>query len=308
MTGHRLQEERKLRKARRAKKVRCRENSQCRSLSCHLPFPHLLFLAPAFPVTCDLPPDLSLTLMIRFLRSFDPHRIRLLVFDLDGTLIDSRLDLIHSVNATLHHLGRPALDGDVIASYVGDGAPALLRRALNADTDRNNEALLPRALEYFLGYYRLHKLDHTTLYEGVPETLAELARPSNGNPAIRPPRQMAILTNKPVRASRDIITALGLGDFFVNVYGGNSFPTKKPDPLGVETILKETGARPEESLMIGDSAVDVMTGRNAGLWTCGVTYGFAPQTLESTPPDVLIESPRELGELLQTTPNGEART
>lgn len=237
--------------------------------------------------------------MIRFLRAFDPHRIRLLVFDLDGTLIDSRLDLIHSVNATLQHMGRPILDGDVIASYVGDGAPALLSRALNAEEDSNNEALLPHALEYFLAYYRLHKLDHTTLYEGVPETLAELATRSNGNPAIEPPRQMAILTNKPVRASRDIITALGLGDFFVNIYGGNSFATKKPDPLGVETILKETGTRPEESLMIGDSAVDVMTGRNAGLWTCGATYGFAPQTLESTPPDVLIESPRELGELLR---------
>src|ERR1035441_10206800 len=85
--------------------------------------------------------------MIRFLRPFDPHRVRLLVFDLDGTLIDSRLDLIHSVNAMLRHLGRPELEGDVIASYVGDGAPALVRRAL-ADTD--DEAFSRGALEYFL--------------------------------------------------------------------------------------------------------------------------------------------------------------
>ena len=231
--------------------------------------------------------------MIRFLRPFDPRRVRLLVFDLDGTLIDSRLDLIHSVNAMLRHLGRPALDGDIIASYVGDGAPALVRRALG-DADADNEALFQGALEYFLGYYRVHKLDHTTVYEGIPEVLARLANSSNGVP-----RPMAVLSNKPVNPSRDILRALGLGDFFVRVYGGNSFTTKKPDPLGVRTILQEAGVAADEALMIGDSAIDVLTGRNAGLWTCGVMYGFAPHTLEEVPPDVLIETPRELGELLR---------
>jgi len=229
--------------------------------------------------------------MIRFLRPFDPHRIRLLVFDLDGTLIDSRLDLIHSVNAMLQHIGRPALDGDVIASYVGDGAPALVRRAVG-DTD--DEALFRAAMEYFLGYYRIHKLDHTTVYAGMAETLASLAVHSNG---VR--RLMAVLSNKPVNPSRDIVQALGLGDFFVRVYGGNSFTTKKPDPLGVRTILQETGVAADEALMIGDSSIDVLTGRNAGLWTCGVTYGFAPHSLEDVPPDVLIETARELGELLR---------
>ena len=229
--------------------------------------------------------------MIRFLRPFNPHRIRLLVFDLDGTLIDSRLDLIHSVNAMLQHIGRPALDGDVIASYVGDGAPALVRRAVG---DTNDEALLLRALEYFLGYYRLHKLDHTTVYEGIAEALASVADSTNG---VR--RLMAVLSNKPVNPSRDIVQALGLGDFFVRIYGGNSFTTKKPDPLGVRTILQETGIAADEALIIGDSSIDVLTGRNAGLWTCGVNYGFAPHSLEEVPPDVLIESPRELGELLR---------
>jgi phosphoglycolate phosphatase len=231
--------------------------------------------------------------MIRFLRPFDPHRVRLLVFDLDGTLIDSRLDLIHSVNAMLRHLARPELDGDLIASYVGDGAPALVRRALG-DADADNEALFQEALEYFLGYYRVHKLDHTTVYEGIPEVLASLANSSNGVP-----RPMAVLSNKPVNPSRLIVQALGLGNFFVCVYGGNSFTTKKPDPLGVRTILQETGVAADDALMIGDSAIDVSTGRNAGLWTCGVTYGFAPHSLEEVPPDVLIETPRELGELLR---------
>ena len=233
--------------------------------------------------------------MIRFLRAFDPRRLRLLVFDLDGTLIDSRLDLIHSVNATMRHIGRPELDGDVIASYVGDGAPALIRRALDNTDD---EILFRAALDYFLGYYRLHKLDHTTVYEGIPETLARLAE-ANGAPSNGGQRQMAVLTNKPVRASRDIVEALGLGGFFVRIYGGNSFTTKKPDPLGAQTILQETDVAAEEALMIGDSSVDVLTGRNAGLWTCGVTYGFAPHTLDDVPPDVLIEMPRELGELLR---------
>ena len=233
--------------------------------------------------------------MIRFLRPFDPHRIRLLVFDLDGTLIDSRLDLIHSVNAMLQHIGRPALDGHVIASYVGDGAPALVRRAIG---DTNDEALFRAAMEYFLGYYRIHKLDHTTVYAGMAETLAGLADPSRGNPSNGARRQMGVLSNKPVNPSRDIVQALGLGEFFVRIYGGNSFLTKKPDPLGVQTILHETGVAADEALIIGDSSIDVLTGRNAGMWTCGVTYGFAPHSLEEVPPDVLIETPRELGELL----------
>jgi len=241
--------------------------------------------------------------MIRFLRPFDPSRLRLLIFDLDGTLIDSRLDLIHSVNAALRHIGRDELDGDVIASYVGDGAPALMRRAVGEEEDEN---LLRRALEYFLGYYRLHKLDHTTVYEGIPEMLASVADPATlpraGIPAIdgrkRIQRQMAVLSNKPVNPSRDIVRAFGLNDFFIRIYGGNSFETKKPHPLGVRTILEETGASPEQALMIGDSSVDVLTGRNAGMWTCGVTYGFAPHTLVQVPPDVLLDSPHELRDLL----------
>src|SRR6266481_6255343 len=132
--------------------------------------------------------------MIRFLRQFDPRSIRLLVFDLDGTLIDSRLDLIHSINAMLRHFERPELPGDLIAAYVGDGAPALVRRALG---EPNDEPLFRAALEYFLGYYRIHKLDHTTVYAEIPEALTRLASPHDGIQ-----RKMAVLSNKPVSPSR----------------------------------------------------------------------------------------------------------
>jgi len=226
--------------------------------------------------------------MIRFQRQFEPSQIKLLIFDLDGTLIDSRLDLIHSVNAMLRHLGRTDLPGDVIASYVGDGAPTLIRRALG---DPRDESVIKAGLEHFLTYYRAHKLDHTHVYDGVKDMLTVLHN-SNGVH-----RQMAVLSNKPVIPSRAIVEALGLAGFFTHVYGGNSFSTKKPDPKGAQTILKETRTRPEETLMVGDSSVDVITGRNAGLWTCGVTYGFAPHTLCEAPPDLTIDKPHELAEL-----------
>lgn len=232
--------------------------------------------------------------MIKFHRQFDAHGIKLVIFDLDGTLIDSRLDLIHSVNAMLRHCGRPELPGEVIASYVGDGAPTLVRRALG---DPKDHTVVAKALEYFLAYYRAHKLDNTHLYPGVKEMLAAVSA-GNGMQ-----RRMAVLSNKPVVPSRQIVDALGLGNFFVAVYGGNSFPTKKPDPQGVHNILKETKSGASEAMIIGDSSVDVITGRNSGLWTCGVTYGFAPHTLCEAPPDVTVDNPSELAQLFGASQN-----
>jgi phosphoglycolate phosphatase len=228
--------------------------------------------------------------MIHTRHAFDPHSIKLVIFDLDGTLIDSRLDLVHSVNAALRHIGRPELPDDVIASYVGDGAPILIQRALGGEA--TDEALVRKGLAFFLSYYREHKLDHTTVYEGVKEALATVQLASNGTR-----RKLAVLSNKPVVPSRAIVEALGLGPFFTQIYGGNSFATKKPDPEGARKLLEESDVRAKEAVIVGDSHVDIETGRNAGLWTVGVSYGFAPHTLVGNPPDVLVDTARELAEV-----------
>lgn len=228
--------------------------------------------------------------MILTHRAFDPHSIKLVIFDLDGTLIDSRLDLVHSVNAALRHIGRTELPDDVIASYVGDGAPILIQRALGGEAV--DEAVIRKGLEFFLSYYREHKLDHTTVYPGIPEALAAIQQFANGGS-----RKLAVLSNKPVHPSRAIVEALGLGKFFSQIYGGNSFPSKKPDPEGARKLLEEYGVEPQHAAIVGDSHVDINTGRNAGMITVGVTYGFAPHTLGDEPPDVLVDHPSELATL-----------
>ena len=228
--------------------------------------------------------------MIQKNRSIPAEHLKLLIFDLDGTLVDSRIDLANSINAMLRHFDKAELPGEVIASYIGDGAPMLVRRALG---DPDDESYVNRALEFFLLYYRAHKLDTTYVYEGITESLDAIRNSRNGHPA-----KMAVLSNKPVFPSRAIVKALGLGSYFFQVYGGNSFHTKKPDPAGVQALLQEAGAQAHETVIVGDSEIDVLTARNSGIYSLGVKYGFAPHTLENAPPDVLIDQPYELAEVL----------
>ncbi len=205
---------------------------------------------------------------------------RLLIFDLDGTLIDSEADLVQSVNAVRTWMGLDPLPAKLVATYVGRGVPVLMRRALGEDASEEDIA---RGVDYFLHFYQEHMLDHTVPYPGVREALERL----NG-------RSLAVLTNKPVHFSRAILEGLRLAPYFSFVYGGNSFEHKKPHPVGVLRLMEETGASAAETLMVGDSDTDVLTGRNAGVKICGVTYGIGSHTLQNTPPDFLVDDLREL--------------
>ena len=208
----------------------------------------------------------------------------LVIFDLDGTLIDSKLDLANSVNFTRQQMGLSVFEHRLIFSYIGDGATMLIRRAMGEDL---GESDVQRALEIFLSHYREHLLDNTTLYPGVAEALDELQ-----------PLKLAVLTNKPLRPTQAILQGLQIHNRFAVVYGGNSFEQKKPHPVGIEQILSDTGAKRERTLMVGDSYIDIQTGRNATVATCGVTYGLASDTLHEPKPDFLIDDLRQLSRIV----------
>ena len=228
--------------------------------------------------------------MIHIARALPKDKLKLLVFDLDGTLIDSREDLTASINAMLKHFNRKPLPETVIASYIGDGASMLVRRSLG---DPEHEGFVDAAVEFFLGYYHEHKLDHTYVYDGVFDVLGRL-RVVHGDRL-----KMAVLSNKPVGPSRAICEALGLKQYFFEVYGGNSFGTKKPDPEGLMTLIREAGVKADETLMIGDTDVDILTARNAGTWSLGCKFGLSPHTLEYSTPDCMVDEPRDwVGALL----------
>lgn len=238
--------------------------------------------------------------MVQVFRPIPVERLKLLVFDLDGTLIDSAQDLCNSVNAALLEVNHNPLPDPAIASFVGNGAPMLMRRALALADARTpetvDEELFERAYAFFLQYYREHKLDFTYAYEGVSDALQALKQIHDQPGAAA--RALAVLTNKPVRPARGICEGLGMAHYFLHIYGGDSFPVKKPDPHGLRLLMEETGARPEETVMIGDSMVDVQTARNAGAWALGCAFGFGPQNILETPPDILVDKASEWTEVL----------
>ncbi len=211
-------------------------------------------------------------------------RIQLLIFDLDGTLVDSEKDLALSVNAVRAQMGLAPLPLETIASYVGQGVTTLIEKSLGKPSSSED---VEKGVNLFLAYYRLHMLDNTRPYPGVCESLEELKN-----------RKMAVLTNKPVVFSRDMLRGLGLAKYFAFIYGGNSFDLKKPDPIGVIKLMDDTGCSRGQTMIVGDSDIDVMTARNAGVWACGVSYGIGSHTLEAAAPDLMVGDLRELVSLL----------
>jgi phosphoglycolate phosphatase len=206
---------------------------------------------------------------------------RHVVFDLDGTLVDTKDDLAEAVNVALRGLGLPSEEPRRLWGYVGHGARVLLERALGPERLH----LLPAALDIFMPWYSAHLLDRSTVYPGLAAVIDTLAGEDVW---------FSVLTNKPEQMSRKIVDGLGLGPRFPRLVGGDTLPAKKPDPVGLLALIAEAGVAPTVTLMVGDSAIDVATGRNAGVPTCGVLWGFSGPSVRDSGADALIATPAEL--------------
>jgi len=204
----------------------------------------------------------------------------LLVFDLDGTLVDSLEDLAESVNHVLSTMSRPPLSLGVVRSYVGDGVGKLISRSLG---DGVAPSELTAGLGTFVEHYEANCLRHTTPYPGVSEALKALAGKS-----------LAVLTNKPEAMTERILDGLELRGYFGEVVGADGAPAKKPDPRGLLGLVERAGVAPERTLLVGDTGIDVQTARASAIHVAGVAYGFRPEELEESPPDYVLESLMQL--------------
>jgi phosphoglycolate phosphatase len=210
----------------------------------------------------------------------------LIVFDLDGTLVDSKRDLADAVNALLSELGAAPLPEERVAAMVGEGAAVLVRRALAAS---GVDPATPDALERFLALYDHRLTAHTRPYEGILEVLE----------ALRPRHALAVLTNKPTGATNRILERLGLAAYFSTVIGGDTPFGRKPEPVGLLHAAALAGVSPDATLLVGDSPIDVGTARRAGVPICVARYGFG--FVAGHPyhgGELFIDSPRELLSIL----------
>jgi phosphoglycolate phosphatase len=213
-------------------------------------------------------------------------RARLVVFDLDGTLIDSSQDLAAAVNRALRRAApdAPALPEDIVRTFIGSGARVLITRSVAAaGLAQSVDEVLP----LFLDEYRRGLLDATRLYPGTEDALSRLRD-----------RHLAVLTNKPGDMSRLILEGLGIADRFFRIYGAGDVDARKPDPAGLRRLAEEAGVGVETAVMVGDSGIDVRTGRAAGALTAGVTYGFDADSFRDDPPDILVRTLTELADRL----------
>ena len=208
-----------------------------------------------------------------------------LIFDLDGTLVDTKADLAAATNFMLSALELPTLTIAQVERLVGEGVRVLVDRALGPQ----RADLVPRGFALFMEYYTAHLLDQTQPYEGIFALLA--AARAQGI-------VLSVLTNKPEVPSQAILTGLGLADFFVALIGGDTLPVHKPDPQGVHYLQQLTAIDLAATLLIGDSGIDIETGRAAGVTTCGVTWGFGAEGMRACVPQFVVDSPTQLSSLV----------
>ncbi len=220
-------------------------------------------------------------------------QVDLLIFDLDGTLVDSRQDLTFCVNQTLVRYHRPPLSQETVVRYVGDGIHKLMERAIpDADAD-----FIAEAVEAFRRCYSEHLLDHSVLYPGIREALSQLKD-----------RRMAVVTNKPTAFAERILAGLDVRQLFPVILGGDAVQEMKPSPLPLLEVMERLHVSPKRTAMIGDSKGDVVAGRQAGVWTCWVSWGFRAQgDLQGVEPDFVAHAPADLVRLFGEQ-EGEGRT
>ena len=212
---------------------------------------------------------------------------KLIIFDLDGTLIDSKRDIAFAVNETLKKMGLSPIPQEEVYGYVGNGVRPLIEQTM---ANNGMEGDLPTAIDHFREFYIKHLLDTTIMFDGVREVLEHF----------RADKKMAVASNKPFRYVEKILDGLGMSGYFSSVKGGDNVEAKKPAPEMLHTILEETGFGKEECVFIGDSGVDIRTGKNAGIKTVGVTYGFRPmEEIMENEPDCLVDSPLKLKEVIK---------
>lgn len=207
------------------------------------------------------------------------HRFDLVVFDLDGTLVNSLEDIAISINYVLESYGFPPLPQSVIRLHLGNGAPELVRCCLEAAGIRDRDQ---EALSRYLPHYRQHCLENTRLYPGTAETLNTLGSEL----------PLAVLTNKPIESTRMILQFLGIDRCFSEVVGGDTLPVRKPDPAGLQWIIDRFGCASPRTLMVGDSMIDIETGSRAGVPTCGALYGLRGDEIRDA--DFVVSHPAEL--------------
>jgi phosphoglycolate phosphatase len=206
--------------------------------------------------------------------------VRLVVYDLDGTLVDTLEDITASANAMLAALGEPAIGAGEVRRYIGRGLPELIRQCLKTDDpDR-----LKAGARAYKTHYREHLLDRSRLYPGADMVLRRFTG-----------RRQAVLTNKPNPFTRELLRGLGIEQYFADVIAGDSAFPKKPDPQALESLMAAHGAPGQATLFIGDSPIDVETGRRAGARTAAVLHGLTDeQELRAARPDVVVADFREL--------------